>query len=73
MPEIGQDLALAHEALGQHIRVGPRPDQLERGEAAELLVVALGEEHDAHAAASQLAHDAPRPDAVAGLAGLLDE
>ncbi len=62
MVQRGQDLTLGEEARPQLLRVRASAQQLDRDEAPELPVVALGEVHDAHAAAAELPVHAVRAD-----------
>ena len=63
MTQRGEDLPLGEEAPVELLGVGAVAQELDRDLAAELAVDALGEVHHAHAAATELAHDAVRADA----------
>ena len=66
MIERRQDLAFELQPALHLARQQPAPHQLDRDLLLELLVGALGEEHLAHAAAAEAAHDAIGADALAG-------
>ena len=66
MVERREDLALELQPALDVARQQPAPHQLDRDLLLELLVGALREEHLAHAAAAEAAHDAIRTDALAG-------
>ena len=66
MVERREDLALELQPALNVARQQAAPHQLDRDLLLELLVGALREEHLAHAAAAEAAHDAIRTDALAG-------
>lgn len=61
MVEVGEDLPLAPHSIGR-ITGRDAAQQLDRDAPFERIVDALGEEHRAHAAAADLAHEAPGPE-----------
>lgn len=75
MLEVRQVLALGEEAARElaveRVRAEDAADQLERDALLELAVGAFGEEHRAHAARRDLAHQPPAPDAHAGVESVL--
>ena len=54
MLEVGEDLALAQEALQRRVELQTRADDLERDLLLELTIAAFGQEHFAHAASPEL-------------------
>ena len=72
--EPGEDGPLAEEPPDDDVGVEPPLEQLERDALVERPVGPLGEVHDAHPAAPDLAHDPVRPDAAArGVVGAVVE
>ena len=65
MVERRENLAFGNEALVQLVGVLARAQDLHRNATTELSIVTLGEVHDAHAAAPELAQHAVRPDVAA--------
>src|SRR5262245_18211703 len=63
MAQRGEDLPLGDEAPVELLGVRAVAQQLDCDLPPELAIVALGEIHDTHAAATELAHDAVRADA----------
>ena len=62
MFEPGEDLTLVSKALQHGVAVHAALDEFDGGAHRELRIVALAKKDSAHAAATQLAHDAIRPD-----------
>ena len=62
MLEPGEDLPLVAKALQHGVAVHAALDEFDGDAHRELRVVALAKKDGAHAAATQLAHDAIRPD-----------
>ena len=67
MLQLGENAPLLDEAADQSR--ASALDQLDGGPLLEVAVRPLGQEHGAHAALAQLAHDAPGPDAIGNLRG----
>ena len=63
MIEPGKDLPLGAEAAHDRLGVHPALQDLERDALAERVVIARGEVHGAHAALTELAHQAVGADA----------
>ena len=62
MLEPGEDLALVSKALQHGVAIHAALDEFDGGAHRELRIVALAKKDGAHAAATQLAHDAIRAD-----------